>query len=127
MTSTLTRPATTLMDQGQINEALTLIYSGQWEGPNGTTLEEFEKCITAEFLDNQHTYVAELFCDEEEDEEDDGEEEDDDESDDEPEDDESDSEEVDEMSPDDIAYEIEALRAELDAMTFRPEEQSDDE
>jgi len=64
--------------------------------------------------------------DEEEDEEDDGEEEDD-ESDDEPEDDESDSEEVDEMSPDDIAYEIEALRAELDAMTFRPEEQSDDE
>ena len=69
MTSTLTRPATTLMDQGQINEALTLIYSGQWEGPNGTTLEEFEKCITAEFLDNQHTYVAELFCDEEEDEE----------------------------------------------------------
>ena len=60
--------------------------------------------------------------DEDEDEEDDGEEEDDDES---------DSEEVEEveeeMSPDDIASEIEALRAELDAMTFRPEEQSDDE
>ena len=72
--------------------------------------------------------------DEEEDEdeeEDDGEEEDDDGSDEEPEDDESDSEEVEEveeeMSPDDIASEIEALRAELDAMTFRPEEQSDDE
>ena len=66
--------------------------------------------------------------DEDEDEEDDGEEEDDDESDEEPADDESDSEEVEEeMSPDDIASEIEALRAELDAMTFRPEEQSDDE
>ena len=69
--------------------------------------------------------------DEDEDEEDDGEEEDDDESDEEPEDDESDSEEVEEveeeMSPDDIASEIEALRAELDAMTFRPEEQPDDE
>ena len=68
---------------------------------------------------------------EDEDEEDDGEEEDDDESDEEPEDDESDSEEVEEveeeMSPDDIASEIEALRAELDAMTFRPEEQPDDE
>ena len=67
--------------------------------------------------------------DDEEEEEDDGEEEDDDESDDEPEDEETDEEpdEVDEMSPDDIASEIEALRAELDAMTFRPEEQSNDE
>ena len=50
---------------------------------------------------------------------------------DEPADEESVSEEVEEveeeMSPDDIASEIEALRAELDAMTFRPEEQSDDE
>ena len=69
--------------------------------------------------------------DDEEDEDEDEDEEDDDESDEEPEDDESDSEEVEEveeeMSPDDIASEIEALRAELDAMTFRPEEQSDDE
>ena len=81
--------------------------------------------------DSEETEEEESDEEEEEDsedeEEDDGEEEDDDESDDEPEDDESDSEEVDEMSPDDIAYEIEALRAELDAMTFRPEEQSDDE
>jgi len=80
--------------------------------------------------DSEETEEEESDEEEEEDsedeEEDDGEEEDDDESDDEPEDDESDSEEVDEMSPDDIAYEIDALRAELDAMTFRPEEQSDD-
>ncbi len=64
-------------------------------------------------------------------EEDDGEEEGEEESEEEPEGEESESEEVEEeeeeMSPDDIASEIEALRAELDAMTFRPEEQSDDE
>ena len=81
--------------------------------------------------DSEETEEEESDEEEEEDsedeEEDDGEEEDDDESNDEPEDYESDSEEVDEMSPDDIAYEIEALRAELDAMTFRPEEQPDDE
>ena len=40
---------------------------------------------------------------------------------------EEDEEEEEDMSPDDIASEIEALRAELDAMTFRPEEQSNDE
>lgn len=82
--------------------------------------------------DSEETEEGDEEEDEDEDEEDEGEEEDDDESDEEPEDDESDSEEVEEveeeeMSPDDIASEIEALRAELDAMTFRPEEQSDDE
>ena len=66
--------------------------------------------------------------DEDEDEDDDDEEEDEDgEEDEETEEETDDSDEVDEMSPDDIASEIEALRAELDAMTFRPEEQSNDE
>ena len=61
--------------------------------------------------------------DDDEEEDEDGEEEDDEETEEET----DDSDEVDEMSPDDIASEIEALRAELDAMTFRPEEQPDDE
>ena len=70
--------------------------------------------------------------DEEEKEEDDSEETDEDEEDESEEEVESEDEEVEEeeekdMSPDDIASEIEALRAELDAMTFRPEEQSNDE
>ena len=69
MTSTLTRPATALMDQEQINEALTLIYSGHWQGPKGTTVEDFEKCITSEFLAQQRNYIEELISDEEEDEE----------------------------------------------------------
>ena len=66
----------------------------------------------------------------EETDEEEGEEEDEDgegEDDEETEEETDDSDEVDEMSPDDIASEIEALRAELDAMTFRPEEQPDDE
>lgn len=44
-----------------------------------------------------------------------------------PEDEESGSGDVDELSPDDIAAEIEALRAELDSLSFRPEEPQDDE
>ena len=65
-----------------------------------------------------------------EDEEEDNDEEDEDgeeEEDEETEEETDDSDEADEMSPDDIASEIEALRAELDAMTFRPEEQPNDE
>ena len=61
--------------------------------------------------------------DEDEDEEDESEEEVEDEE----EEVEEEEEEEKDMSPDDIASEIEALRAELDAMTFRPEEQSNDE
>ena len=79
---------------------------------------EEDESMSDEEVDN---LIESILDDEDEDEEDDEE----------PEDDESDSEEVEEveeeMSPDDIASEIEALRAELDAMTFRPEEQSDDE
>ena len=69
MTSTLTRSATALMNQGQIESTLTLVYSGYWEGPRGATVEDFEKCITAEFLADQRAYVEDLSSDEEEDEE----------------------------------------------------------
>ena len=69
MTATLTRPATALMDQEQIEDALTLVYEGTWEGPKGSTVEDFEKCITAEFLAEQRNYVEWLSGDDEEHEE----------------------------------------------------------
>ena len=69
MTATLKRSATALMDQGQIDSALTLVYEGYWQGPKGLTVEDFEKCITAEFLAQQRNYIEELSGDEEEDEE----------------------------------------------------------
>tara|TARA_R110001592_G_scaffold221327_2_gene476110 strand:+ start:43 stop:717 length:675 start_codon:yes stop_codon:yes gene_type:complete len=64
---------------------------------------------------------------EDDEEEDDGEEGGSSEEGDGPEDEESGSGDVDELSPDDIAAEIEALRAELDSLSFRPEEPQDDE
>ena len=104
--------------------------------------EEVEETEEESMSDEEVDNLIESILDDEDDEEEDDseeteEEEDEDEEDEEVEEEaeeseeesegEDEEEEEEDMSPDDIASEIEALRAELDAMTFRPEEQSNDE
>ena len=88
--------------------------------------EEVDNLIES-ILDDEDDDSEETDEEEGEEDEDEDEEDDDEEEDEETEEETDDSDKADEMSPDDIASEIEALRAELDAMTFRPEEQPNDE